>query len=146
MFVIMRCVYPCRLVQCFNCTFTLLIPRASSWAASSSLSASPWRLFSSSSCGLLPGCDRPACPRRSALGPSRAGGVGSSTGSSARWAELSSSPWASCGWRWKVAGPTWRRRRCWWWRLTAAFWTWWFCVQPSWQRWCPGRRTPACRS
>lgn len=126
--------------------FPLLIPRASFWAASSSLSASPWRLFPSSSCGLLPGYVWPACLRRNALGPWRAGAAGSSTRSSGCWAELSSSPWASCGWRSKVAGRTWRRRRCWWWRLTAAFWTCWFCVRPSWQRWCRGRRTPACRS
>lgn len=118
--------------------------RASSWAASSSPFASPWLLSSSSSRGPLLGSDWPACLGKSALGRSRAGGAGSFTPSSGCWVGPSSSPWASCGSGWKVGGRTWRRRRCWWWPLTAAFLTCWFCVRPSWRRWCRAQRTPSC--
>lgn len=122
-----------------------LIPlRALSWAASSSPFASPWPLSSSSWRGPLLGSDWLACLRKSALGRSRAGGAGSFTPSSGCWVGPSSSPWASCGSGWKVGGRTWRRRRCWWWPLTAAILTCWFCVRPSWRRWCRVQRTPNC--
>lgn len=128
-----------------SCRNPHLIPlRASSWAAYSSLFASPWHPCSSSLCGLSLGSEWLACPKRNALGRWQAGDAGSFTPSSGCSAGLSFSLWASCGSGWRVGGRTWRRRRCWWWPLTAAFWTCWFCVQPSWQRWCPGQRTPNC--
>lgn len=128
-----------------SCLNPHLIPlRASSWAPYSSLFASPWHPSSFSSCGPSLGSDWPACLKRNALGRWQAGGAGSFIPSFGCSAGLSFSLWASCGSGWRVGGRTWRRRRFWWWPLTAAIWTCWFCVQPSWQRWCPGQRTPNC--